>query len=289
MTIAVVFAIAAAFFNAVNMMTQHAASLNAQGRRSGWRIAVKLVLDPLWLSGLVAALVGFVLYAVALHYGPLALVQPLLVSELVSALVIRRLWIRQAVPSRAWMAAAAVSVALAAFLVAAAPTGGAATATARQWVVVVAVFAGVVAGLVLIARSGSPTRKAAMLGVAAALGWALTAVFIKAMTDALASYGVIGMLVHWQIYAFVVCGAAASVIQQAALHVGPLSVSQPLVVVVDPIASIVLSVWLFGERLTGNPIQLAIAAISFGVVAAGVVVLSIATPVHLDGSRPVRL
>jgi drug/metabolite transporter (DMT)-like permease len=289
MTIAVVSAIAAAFFNAVNIMTQHAASLGAQHQRSGWRIALHLAVDPLWLIGLVAAAVGFLLYSVALHYGPLAVVQPLLVTELVSALILRRLWIRQAVAPRAWAAAVAVSVALAVFLLAAAPSGGAATATVRQWVIVVAVIGALVAGLSLLARSGSPTRKAALLAIAASLAWALTAVFIKVATDTLASYGFVGMFLHWQVYAFAVCGAGAIVLQQAALHVGPLSVSQPLVVVVDPIASIILSVWLFNERLTGDPFQLALAFIAFAVVVVGVVVLSIVTPVHLEGGRPVRL
>ncbi len=289
MTIAVAFAVIAAFFNAVNIMAQHAASLGAQDRHTGWRIAMYLARDPLWLIGLVAAAVGFVFYAIALHYGPLSVVQPLLVTELVSALILRRLWIQQQVPRLAWGAAAAVSVALTVFLVAADPHGGAATATTRQWVVVVGVCAAIVLGLVALARGGSPTRKAAVLAVAAALTWALSAVFIKVTTDALASFGVIGMMLHWQVYALVVAGAAGVVLQQSALHVGPLSVSQPLVVVVDPIASVILSVSLFNERLTADPVQLALAIAAFAVVSAGVVVLSLTTPVHLDGARPVRL
>ena len=34
------------------------------------------------------------------------------------------------------------------------------------------------------------------------------------------------------------------VLVQAALHVGPLSVSQPLLVIVDPCVSVILSIWL---------------------------------------------
>ncbi len=289
MTIAVAFAVIAAFFNAVNIMAQHAASLGAQDRHTGWRIATYLARDPLWLIGLVAAAVGFLFYAIALHYGPLSVVQPLLVTELVSALILRKLWIRQQVPPLAWGAAVAVSIALTVFLVAADPHGGAATATARQWILVVGACAAAVVGLIALARGGSPTRKAAVLSVASAVTWALTAVFVKVTTDAFASFGVVGMMLHWQVYALIVCGAGGVVLQQSALHVGPLSVSQPLVVVVDPIVSVVLSVWLFNERLTGNPAQLAVAIAAFAVVSAGVVVLSVTTPVHLEGARPVRL
>lgn len=105
MRVAVVCGLAAAFFNAVNMMTQHAASLGARHRKSGWRIALHHAADPLWLIGVVAAAVGFLVYSIALHHGPLAVVQPLLVTELVSALILRRLWIRQQVGPRAWAAA----------------------------------------------------------------------------------------------------------------------------------------------------------------------------------------
>lgn len=286
MTIAIVFAVVSAFFNAINMMTQHMASLRTTERRSGWRIARELAVDPLWLAGLGAAGIGFVLYAIALHFGPLAVVQPLLVTELVGALILRRVWIRQSVPRNAWGAAVVVSIGLTVFLLAAAPSGGANSTSTRQWIIVIAAFVVVIAGLTAISRGGSPTRKAATLGCASAIGWALTAVFIKSMTDALAAYGIVGTLLHWQLSAFVICAALSGVLQQTALHVGPLSVSQPLLVVVNPIASIVLSTWLFGERLTGDPWQLIIAIIAFAVMAAGVVVLSITTPMHIDRDRP---
>ncbi len=286
MTIAIVFAIVSAFFNAINMMTQHMASLRTTERHSGWRITLELAVDPLWLAGLAAAGIGFILYAIALHYGPLAVVQPLLVTELVGALILRRLWIRQAVPLGAWFAALVVSVSLTIFLLAAAPSGGVSTSSTRQWFIVIVAFVVVMAGLTALGRGGSPTRRAATLGCASAIGWALTAVFIKSMTDALAAYGIVGTLLHWQLYAFVICAALSGILQQTALHVGPLSVSQPLLVVVNPIASIVLSTWLFGERLTGNPWQLCIAVIAFAVMAGGVVVLSITTPMHIDAAGP---
>jgi hypothetical protein len=52
-------------------------------------------------------------------------------------------------------------------------------------------------------------------------------------------------------------------LEQAALHVGPLSVSQPALVIIDPFASIALSVWLFDERFTDSPARIAIAVLFF--------------------------
>ena len=100
------------------------------------------------------------------------------------------------------------------------------------------------------ARWGSPSRRAALYAIAASITLALMAAFIKATTDVLANRGVLGTLEHWPLYALIAAGVIGSVLQQAMLQAGPLSVSQPLVVVVDPAVAIVLSVWIFDERFT---------------------------------------
>jgi hypothetical protein len=60
------------------------------------------------------------------------------------------------------------------------------------------------------------------------------------------------MFAHWPVYALAASGAVTEVLEQATLHVGPLSVSQFLVIV-DPIVSIALSVWIFDEYFTLGP------------------------------------
>ena len=90
------------------------------------------------------------------------------------------------------------------------------------------------------------------------------------------------MLTSWPPYAFAAATATGTVLQQAALHVGPLSVSQPLLAIVDPLAAIVLSVWLFGERFTGSPADTAIAIVAFGVMAVGVTALTRTAPKELS-------
>jgi hypothetical protein len=51
MTLTVVFAMAAAFANAVNVMTQHSASAGAPKREKGWHLVGYLFRQPLWLLG----------------------------------------------------------------------------------------------------------------------------------------------------------------------------------------------------------------------------------------------
>jgi hypothetical protein len=63
-------------------------------------------------------------------------------------------------------------------------------------------------------------------------------------------------------------------------------VSQPLLVIVDPFASIILSVWLFGEHFTNSTVKLAIAVVAFAGMAAGVIRLARTAPQDLTPSRP---
>jgi drug/metabolite transporter (DMT)-like permease len=280
-TLAVVFALAAAFANAVNLMTQHSASISAPKQEKGWRLAVYLVRQPLWLLGGAAAVGSFVFQALALHFGPLSVVQPVLVTELVFVLVLRWVWLHQDVARAAWAAVLAVCAALGVFLVAAEPTGGHPGAQTARWLSAVLVFGGATAVLALLGRAGPPVRRAGVFAAAAALTWALEATFLKAATQTLASFGIGGMLIRWPVYAMIGATIAGTLLQQSALHVGPLSVSQPIMVITDPLASIVLSVWVFAEHFTDSPAKVTVAAVSFAVMAAGVVVLTRTAPKDL--------
>lgn len=65
---------------------------------------------------------------------------------------------------------------------------------------------------------------------------------------------------------------------QAALHVGPLRVSQPFLVIIDPITGIALNKWLFDENFTSKAAVLALAAIGFAVICVRVVLLTQTAP-----------
>jgi drug/metabolite transporter (DMT)-like permease len=286
MTLTVVFALLSSFSNAVNLMTQHSASIAAPQREKGWRLAGYLVRQPLWLIGAVAAIGAFAFQALALHNGQLSVVQPILVTELVFVLVLRRVWIRQHVAGAAWAAVLVVCVGLAVFLTVAEPTGGHAAPQAAEWVSVVLLFGGIIAMLTVLGTRGSPVRRAAVFATAAALAWALMATFIKTATQTLSASGISGVLARWPVYALAAAAVAGTLLEQAALHVGPLSVSQPVLVIINPFASIILSVWLFDEHFTDSPAKIAIAVLSFAVLAAGVTALSRTAPKDLAPSRP---
>ncbi len=278
----IVFALLAALSNAVNVTTQHMASTADPEKSSGWRLVLYLFRSPLWLFGWVALAGAFLFQALALHFGQISVVQPLLATELIFVLVLRRFWIHQSIRLITWGGAALTCVGLAVFVVAGEPRGGNSTPTSHHWLGAAVACCVAAAVLAALAQRGSENWRAALFGSAAAIMWALVATFIKATTDTLAEFGVAGMFTHWPVYALVAGAMAGLFLEQAALHVGPLRVSQPFMVIIDPMVSIALSVWLFSEHFTSNAAVMALAAAAFAVMCAGVVLLTQTAPATMN-------
>lgn len=276
--VSVLFAFAAAFTSALNLVTQHVASTAAPVADRGWRLARYLIRNPLWLFGVVAMVGSFVFQALALYNGRLSVVQSILVTELVFSLVIGSLWLRRDVVAAAWVSASVTSAGLAVFLVMAEPRGGHPGATTQAWLPALLTFGGLAALSAVLAGRGSPARRAALYGTASGIVWALLATFLKDATDVLARSGVPAMLVHGAVYGLVVAGIAGTVLTQAALHYGPLAVSQPLMVIVNPLVSTALGVWLYGEHFVGGALEIGLGALGFAVMVVGVVFLARTAP-----------
>lgn len=276
--LAILFALLTAFTNAVALTTQHIASTRKLDHTSNWRLILFLFRQPLWLVGWLALFGSLIFQALALHFGPISEIQPLLVSELIIALLLRRLWIGQQIRRLAWYSAVVTVLGLVAFLVASSPRGHANVPATSTWVAPVLISLGAVAVLVLVAQRGSPGRRAGFFAAATGVAWALEATFIKATTDTIAAHGYVGALSHWPLYAFIIGGIVGLFCEQAALHLGPLKVSQPYIVIVDPVVSVLLGVWLYSERLQSGFSHLFLAGIGFVAMCVGVVVLTQSAP-----------
>ncbi len=286
----VTFALCAALSNAIYVTTQHVASTSGRSARAtGLRLVSSLLRSPLWLLGWIAAVGAFVFQAAALDHGQLSIVQAVLVTELVFGLALRRLWIRQRIRPAAWASAAVTCAGLAAFVLIDQPGGGIATPSRHAWLVTVGALAAAVAVMALAARRGSPRRRAALYAAAGAIVWALVATFIKAATQTLTGSGVAAVFSHWPLYALAAGGILGIVLVQAAFHVGPLSVSQPILVILDPTISVVLSIVLFGERYAGGPLAVAGSVVGFLVMCAGVLALTRTAPPTMSaaGDSPI--
>lgn len=282
--LALTFALLTALSNALALTTQHVASRRSNESLRGWRLWTHLAHEPLWFVGWLALGGSLVFQALALHFGPMSAVQPLLVTELIFGLIIRQFWLAQRVQRRAWWSAIATALGLVLFLVASAPHASAATPTTLRWVVTIGVTAAIVLGLVVGVRGASAQRRAALYGTMTGLLWALEATFIKATTDILSSGGIGGMLQHWPFYAFVIGGVAGLLSEQAALHAGPLRVSQPLIVVVDPLLSVLFGLSLFDERLRSSWSASSVSVTGLIVMSLGVILLTQSAPETMAAS-----
>ena len=94
------------------------------------------------------------------------------------------------------------------------------------------------------------------------------------------------MFGNWDPYALGLTGACGLFLLQSALHAGPIAASRTTSVIVNPLASIVIGVTGFGERLRPGPGFVTLDVLALTVMCAGVVVL-IRSPLvgGLSGTR----
>ena len=118
----IVFAVLSALSNACSAVLQRLAVVNrTSGARPGWRAMVELVRQPVWLLGALFLAGTFGFQALALYFGPLSVVQPLLVLELIFTLGLRVFLLHDGIAPQTWSAALTICLGLAAFLVVASP------------------------------------------------------------------------------------------------------------------------------------------------------------------------
>jgi drug/metabolite transporter (DMT)-like permease len=232
---------------------------------------------PIWLIGVVAEVGGFGLQVLALRHGSLVVVQPVITTSLLFTIGLAAVGTQQTVTARDWLAVVAVVAGLSAFLIAAAPSEhSSGQADADGWIVTGLCVAG---GLAVLVGPGLRTRgrsRAALLGLAAGLVDALMAVLTKAFAHALGG-GAGELFRSWSSYALCAVGVAAMLLTQTAYQAGRPTVALPLITVADPIASCAIGVGLFGEVLRTDGFRGPAVVAAVLVMTAGLVVLSRST------------
>lgn len=240
----------------------------------------RLARRPIWLLGILSMILGFVFQLEALHYGPLALVQPILALELLFVFgYMAILSSRRRVAARDWLAATAMSAGLGLLLFAAAPSGGREHAPGYLWFVAGALTLAVVVGGLVLAfalhrRSAtSASRQAAILGAVTGVAWGFVAAVIKEFSSHLGG-GAAGIFSNWSVYVLIGAGAASLLLASHALAAGPLAASQPGFTILDPLAASLLGMFLFNEHVAQTTGALAVEALALGLIVGGVTALS---------------
>jgi drug/metabolite transporter (DMT)-like permease len=248
MLVAIGFALVSALLYAAASVLQHRAAV-AQAHEHSMRLGLlaRLVTNPLWLAGIAADGLAFVFQFVALGHGSLILVQPLLVSGLLFALPLGAWLARAPLTAGDWVGAAAVVVGLSIFLIVASPDRGHAQVSDRAWLVLAVVGVALIGALVRGARGGPGRRRAALLAAAGGVVYGLTAALTKSVAHLL-DLGITHVL-SWQLVALVIAGSLGMLLAQSAFQAGPLDASLPMLTVTDPIVSIAIGAFAFGEGI----------------------------------------
>src|ERR1700735_3151068 len=180
--VCVFFALLTAASNACASVLQRRAAAQVPNDRS---MHVSLIADlvkrRVWLAGIGMVIVAAVAQAAALATGPIALVQPIFIIELPVTLVLAALanHNREALRRLPWIAIATTTAALGLGLAIAQPSGAGNRAATRSWIFALITAGLFLAVLIILATGTRGEPRAALLGLAAACGYALTAALIK--------------------------------------------------------------------------------------------------------------
>jgi drug/metabolite transporter (DMT)-like permease len=274
MAMAFALAVLAAFTNALSVVFQRIGVQNAPGNtKIGLGLFREAFRHPIWFAGLALIVAGFLLQAGALRFGQLSSVQPIVTTELLFLVLILGVWFRYHLTWREWAGALAAAGGLAAFLVIAAPGGGTVMPTLRSWMLLVVVVGLIVVVTSVLGFTGPRWFRASMFGASGAMMFAISAALTKQFTT-LVTEGWGHVFTNWTPYALVATGLIGLLLIQSSLHAGPITASQGTLTIVDPVASVLIGIWLFHDRLHTAQWRLAVEFVAIAVVVAGVMVLA---------------
>jgi drug/metabolite transporter (DMT)-like permease len=227
----------------------------------------------MWLAGLLAAAGTVALQALALASGPLALVEPLLVTAVLFALPASVLLEKRRPSLVEWAWALLLVMGLTVFLLAANPTTGPPLPDDRRLLALGAAGAALAVAAAGLGYGPGRRHRAALLGLATGIIFGLTASLIK-YTVALARTDATDLLHAWAGYALLLVGAVAIVLNQAAYQAGPLAGALPPMVITDPIIAIIVAEVAFGEAIATGPASLTIELVGFSAMSTAIVRLA---------------
>jgi len=267
------------------VLQQNAASHAPLGDFLSPRLLLDLVRVPRWLGGIGLMVVGMVLGAIALSNGEISLVEPLLATNLVFALVLSRRQTRQPLGRQGWAGLLLLAGGVTAFIVAGQPQGGdARTDPFHQWLII-----GVVLGLALLlttyAKRSLLSAGPVLLGVAAGLLYGVQDALTRVSGQRFSDGGWIALATGWQVYGVIALGITGLVLVQSAFETAPLRMSLPALTAAQPLAGIACGVGFLGDRLRTDTGALTWEALGLAGIVVGVVLLGM-HPAMPSGAAP---
>ncbi|MGB8960523.1 MAG: DMT family transporter [Pseudonocardiaceae bacterium] len=252
------------------------------------RLLVWLVRRPRWLAGVASSTGGNAVFAVAVGFASLALVEALFVVRLLFALVLAALWGRHRVPARDLAGSLAITVGLVAFIVVAQPHSGPEAVSDLHWILGGGCVLTLALVLTVIAKGSPPARKAALLGAAAGSLFGLQASVTQSAVHVLKHQGLVALLMTWHGYAVIAVALLGMLLVQSAFEAAPLPASYPAVVTAELIVGVAVGVFVLNGTLRLGTVAIIATAVSLLVMIGGIYLLTTSPLVTGQLDRLVR-
>ncbi|MEU5844967.1 DMT family transporter [Saccharopolyspora shandongensis] len=239
------------------------------------RMLFDLVRKPIWVLSIGTVLIGLSLQVVALAFGPLVLVQPLLVTSVLFGAGFAALLAHRKMDLVLALGGLACVGGLSAFLVLGRPSGQGTEFTGAS-ILPLALALGLLVVLALVAARWLP-GEVGVIGMAVATGvlYGVTAGLIKVVAGQFRSGGLAEPFQHWTLYAVCVIGPMGFLLSQQTFQRGRLiSPALAVITTVDPLVAAAIGVNWLGERIESSPAILAGEIIAVVVIIGGIVVLT---------------
>ena len=270
---------AAAAFGVASVLEERSTKQVPERAALSPRLLVDLVRRPSFLVAIGVNVAGCGLQILALHFGSLTLVQPLLVLSLLFAVVVAAAAIRRQPPDAVLLAGVACCAAgIAGFLAVARPHDGAGAASPAAAVPLAAGLAVALAGCLAAARWGPRTARPLWLALGCGADFGVSALLLKVAPGTLPA-GFADPLRQWPLYLMAVVIPVGFLLNQNAFQAGTLiAPALAIITTADPLVSMGLGVVFLHEKIAAAPPDLAAEGLSLAVTIGGIIALAQRAP-----------
>jgi drug/metabolite transporter (DMT)-like permease len=200
--------------------------------------------------GVILGAAGFGLQVLALRFGPLILVQPLLVTGVLFYLAVASVVEHRRIDKTMVAGVLLALAGLSGFLVTARPETGHGSFTSAAALPLGCGLVAVVALCLFVTGRVQEEFRALPLAAATAVFYGVTAGLVRSLTSGATSGDLLG---RWELYAVIVIGPAGFLLNQNAYQRGKLgSVALTTITVGDPIVAIGIGLAWLGESIAGG-------------------------------------
>ena len=203
---------------------------------------------PMWWAGFSTALIGYGLQVIALSYGPLLVVQPVLVLSLMFTLMLSARMDRRPLNTQEGSWSLLLSIAVTGILIIGRPVESDDSPTPIRWIV--AITAGLIIMSIMALIAKKRKERALILGLVTGAIFGYVAVFSKAFVTVLTTQGPLATIASWETWALIAGAIIGTAVQQYSFNAGPLAQSLPAMTIGEPIVAFSLGVFVLGETLS---------------------------------------